>query len=67
MLDEEGQEADFVVFYLGKFAQDVVGYEVGTARSGGEGEIFLEPGHFFFVLSIYRFSLSFGINSDQAY
>lgn len=58
MLDEEGQEADFVVFYLGQFAQDVVGYEVGTARSGGEGEIFLEPGHFpLFFLFIVSLSL----------
>jgi hypothetical protein len=43
MLDEEVQQAGFVVFDLGDFFEDVVGNEVGAARSAGEGKGFLCP------------------------
>jgi hypothetical protein len=43
VLDEEVEETGFVRFYLGQRGRDVVGYEVGAAGAGGEGERFLEP------------------------
>ena len=39
------EEADFEVFDFGELLEDVVGYEVAAAGFGGEGELFLEPGH----------------------
>lgn len=50
VLHEEVEHADFVVADFGEFGDDVVGDEVGPARAGGEGELFLEPGHFCLVL-----------------
>lgn len=50
VLHEEVEHADFVVADFGEFGDDVVGDEVGAARAGGEGELFLEPGHFCLVL-----------------
>jgi hypothetical protein len=44
VLDEEIEESGLVGFYLGELFEDVLGYEVGAARAGGEGEGFLEPG-----------------------
>ena len=44
MLDEEVQKARFVVLDLRELFQDCVGYEVGTAGAGGEGELLLKPG-----------------------
>jgi hypothetical protein len=46
VLYEEVEHADFVIAEFGELGQDFVGYEVGAARAGGEGEGFLEPGHF---------------------
>lgn len=43
VLDEQVQKPSFVVFNLWKLFQDRVGYEVGTARAGGESELLLEP------------------------
>ena len=50
VLHEEVEHADFVVADFGEFGDDVVGDEVGAARAGGEGELFLEPGHFLCVV-----------------
>lgn len=44
MLDEEGQQPDFVVLDLGELFGDGVGYEVGAAGARGEREGFLVPG-----------------------
>ena len=38
------EEACFVGLQLGELGGDGVGYEVGAARVGGEGELRLEPG-----------------------
>lgn len=50
MLNEKIEEAAFVVADFGEFVDDGVGDEVAAARAGGEGELFLEPGHFRFFL-----------------
>lgn len=47
-MNKEIEESAFVVANLGQFVDDGVGDEVAAARAGGEGELFLEPGHFFF-------------------
>lgn len=51
MLDEEVQDAALVVAQLGQFGDYLVGDEVAAAGAGGEGEGFLEPGHFAFFSS----------------
>lgn len=43
MLDEESQEAGFVVLDFGETRGDVRGNEVGAAAAGREGEGLLEP------------------------
>lgn len=45
VLDEEVENADFVVFQLGELAGHFVRDEVAAAGLGGEGELFLEEGH----------------------
>ena len=45
VLDEEVEDADFVVAELGEFAGDGVGDQVGAPGALGEGEGLLEPGH----------------------
>ena len=43
VLDEEVQQARLVLLDLGELLDDRVGDEVGAARLGGEGELFLGP------------------------
>ena len=45
VLDEQVQQADFVVAQFGELGGDVVGDQVAAARARGEREGFLEPGH----------------------
>jgi hypothetical protein len=45
VLNEEVQNADFVVFELRELAHDFIGDEVATTGFGGEGELFLGEGH----------------------
>lgn len=45
MLDEEVQDADFVVLDLGQLSFDVVRDKVGAASLWGEGESLLKPRH----------------------
>ena len=47
MLDEEVEDADFVLLDLREFFEDVVGDQVAAARAGREREGFLEPRHDF--------------------
>lgn len=53
MLHKQIQHADLVVADLGQFGEDVVGDEVGAAAAGGEGEVFLEPGHDGLFLAVW--------------
>lgn len=46
VLHEQVEHADFVIAEFGELGEDFVGYEVGAAGARGEGEGFLEPGHF---------------------
>jgi hypothetical protein len=43
VLDEEVEQAGFVIFDFGDLLEDLVGYEVGAAAAGGEGNGFLCP------------------------
>ena len=43
MLDEQVEQAGSVLLEFGEAGDDVVGYEVGAARAGWEGEGTLEP------------------------
>lgn len=45
MLDEEIEEADFVVLQFRKIVGDLVGDEVAAPRFGGQRDGLLEPGH----------------------
>lgn len=45
MLHKQIQQPDFVVADLGKSSYDLVCDEVGAAGLGGQGKLFLEPGH----------------------
>lgn len=44
MLDEEVQQAGFVVLDLWELFDDRVGYEVGASAARGKGELLLCPG-----------------------
>jgi hypothetical protein len=60
MLNEKIEEATSVVADFGQFVDDGVGDEVAAARAGGEGELFLEPGHFpffCFFLVVFDYGL----------
>ena len=46
VLDKQVEHADFVVADFGELGEDFVGYKVGAAGARGQGEGFLEPGHF---------------------
>lgn len=45
VLDEQVQQADFVVAQFGELGGDVVSDQVAAARARGKREGFLEPGH----------------------